>query len=152
MTTPEPASTFNRVAANVSDFIAVESELAKAELVPAAKHAGIGTGFFAGAGAFIFHALWMLVIAMALAISWALNSFTPLGPWGSFTIGFLLTVMFSLLIAFILIMLGRRQFKQVKKPEATIAEAKATAAAISAALGTTPTDEPTLTAYRPVAE
>ncbi len=154
MTTPLPASTLNRVKENVSDFIAVESELAKAELVPAAKHAGIGTGLFAGASAFIFHAIWMLIIAVAIAISWALNSFTPLGPWGAFTFGFLITVVMSLLIAFILIMLGRAQLRQVKKPEATIAEAKATLDSISDALGAQPDTEPAQQVYshRPVAE
>ncbi|PIE21036.1 MAG: hypothetical protein CSA64_03970 [Arachnia propionica] len=154
MTTPLPASALNRVKENVSDFIAVESELAKAELVPAAKHAGIGTGLFAGASAFIFHAVWMLIIAVAIAISWALNSFTPLDPWGAFTFGFLITVVMSLLIAFILIMLGRAQLRQVKKPEATIAEAKATLDSISEALGAKPDAEPVQQVYshRPVAE
>lgn len=110
----------------VSDFVAKESELAAAEIKPAAKAAGMGAGFFAGAAVFLFHALWMLVILIALAVGLLLQALTPLGPLASVTLGFLVSVLFSLLVAAILAVLGRGKFKDVKKPEATIAEAKAT--------------------------
>lgn len=119
----------------LSEFVATESELAAAELKPAAKHAGIGSGMFAGAGTFALHALWMLIIAFALAIGWILDSFTALGPWGAFTLGFVIAAVISLLIAFVLVKIGQAQMKKVKKPEATIAEAKATLQAIAASLG-----------------
>lgn len=110
----------------LSDFVAKESELAAAELKPAAKAAGIGGAFFAGAAVFLFHALWMFVILVALAVGLLLNTLTPLGPWASFTLGFLASVLFSVLVAVILFTLGRGKFAQVKKPEATLSEAKAT--------------------------
>ena len=53
----------------VSDFISKESELAAAEIKPAAKAAGFGAGFFAGAAVFVLHAVWMLVILIALAVT-----------------------------------------------------------------------------------
>lgn len=118
----------------VSDFVARESELAAAELKPAAKAAGIGTGYFAGAAVFVFHAIWMLVILIALAIGLLLYSVTPIGPWGSFTLGFLASIIVSVVIAVILAVLGRNRFRQVKKPDATIAEAKATLDAVVAAI------------------
>lgn len=118
----------------LSEFVATESELAAAELKPAAKHAGIGSGMFAGAGTFALHALWMLIIAFALAIGWILDSFTALGPWGAFTLGFVIAAVISLLIAFVLVKIGQAQMKKVKKPEATIAEAKATLQTIAASL------------------
>ncbi|HJE51064.1 MAG TPA: phage holin family protein [Tessaracoccus flavescens] len=110
----------------VSDFISKESELAAAEIKPAAKAAGFGAGFFAGAAVFVLHAVWMLVILIALAVGLLLNALTSLGPFPAITLGFLVSVLFSLLVAGILFVLGRGKFKQVKKPEATIAEAKAT--------------------------
>ena len=111
----------------VSDFVARESELAAAELKPAAKAAGIGTGYLAGAAMFAFHVIWMLVILLALALGLLIYSVTPLGPWGSFTLGFLA-------IAIVLAILGRNKFRQVKMPEATISEAKATLDAVVAAI------------------
>lgn len=110
----------------VSDFVAKESELAAAEIKPAAKAAGIGAGFFAGAAVFLLHALWMLVILIALAVALLLQAVTPLGPLASVTLGFLVSVLFSVGVALVLVTLGRGKFKDVKKPEATIAEAKAT--------------------------
>ncbi|MFV0430222.1 MAG: phage holin family protein [Arachnia sp.] len=138
MAQQETADTVGRIKDGLSEFISVESELAKAELGPAAKHAGIGSGLFAGAGVFAFHAIWMLIITMALAIGWLLSSVTGLSAWGSFTLGFLITVITSLLIAFILFRAGQLQFRKVKKPEATIAEAKATLNALSSAIGGEP--------------
>ena len=126
----EPRHPLVEIKDAVSDFVAKESELAAAELKPSAKAAGIGTGFFAGAAIFLFHALWMLVIVVALAIGLLLHSVTPMGPWGAFTLGFLATVVFSVLVAGVLFTLGRGKFTQVKKPTATISEAKATLDAV----------------------
>lgn len=114
----------------IADFVSKETELAAAELKPSAKSALVGSGFFAGAAVFLFHALWMLVILIALAIGLLLHAVTPMGPWGSFTLGFLSSVLISVLIAGILITFGRGKFSQVKKPEATISEAKATLDAV----------------------
>lgn len=129
----------------INEFLANEAELAAAELKPAAKHAAIGAGMFTGAGAFAMHALWMLIIAFALGIGWALDAWTSLGPWGSFTIAFILAGIFSLLFGFILVKLGQNQMKQVRKPEATIAEAKATLQAIAHSLGRIKEDLPATT-------
>ena len=114
----------------VADFVSKETELAAAELKPSAKAAGYGAGFFAGAAVFAFHALWMLVILVALAIGLLLHAVTPIGPWGSFTLGFLASVLISVLIAGILFTMGRGKFAQVKAPTATISEAKATLDAV----------------------
>lgn len=126
----EPRHPLVEIKDAVSDFVAKEAELASAELKPAAKAAGMGAGFFAGAAVFLFHALWMLVILITLAVGLLLHSVTPMGPWVSFTLGFLVSVLFSVLVAGILFTLGRGKFSQVKKPEATISEAKATLDAV----------------------
>ncbi len=130
----EPSHPLVDIKDAVSDFVARETELAAAELKPAAKAAGIGTGYFAGAALFAFHAIWMLVILIALAVGLLLYAVTPLGPWSSFTLGFLASVLVSLAIALVLVILGRNKFRQVKKPEATISEAKATLDAVVAAI------------------
>ncbi len=133
-TLKDAGSTFQQVKASLAEFVSKETELAKAEVVPAAKQAGIGSGLFAGAGILALHALWMILIAIVLAIAWLLNSLTNLGPWASGTIAFIVTAVFSLLVAFILVKMGQSRFKKVSMPEATIAEAKATFTAISDAV------------------
>ncbi|MFT3887927.1 MAG: phage holin family protein [Arachnia sp.] len=126
----EPRHPLVEIKDAVSDFVSKESELAAAELKPAAKAGAMGAGFFAGAALFAFHAIWMLVILIALAVGLLLYAVTPLGPWPSFTLGFLVSVLASLLIAAVLFTLGRGKFAQIKKPEATIGEAKATLDAV----------------------
>lgn len=130
----DTGETIQQVRASLAEFVSKETELAKAEVIPAAKQAGIGSGLFGGAGALALHALWMIIISVALGISWLVNAFTVIGPWGSGMIGFLVTAIFSLLIAFILVQLGKSRFKKVSKPEATIAEAKATLTALGDAV------------------
>ncbi|WP_040283461.1 phage holin family protein [Tessaracoccus massiliensis] len=115
---------------SLSEFVSKTSELASAEIKPSAKAAGIGSGFFAGAVIFALHALWMLVILIALAVGLLLHALTPLGAFPSITLGFLVSVLFSLLVAGILFTLGRGKFKAVKKPEATLTEAKLTLDAV----------------------
>ena len=119
-------SSFEEFKQEFSLFVDREKELAKEELVPAARSAGIGAGMFTGAGLFALHALWMILLCIALGVGWLLTSFTELSPWGSFTVGFLLTAVFSLLVGFILFKVGQANMKKVKAPEATISEAKAT--------------------------
>ena len=145
----EPQHPLVEIKDALSDFVAVESELAAAELKPAAKAAGMGTAFFAGAAVFAFHALWMLVILVALAVGLLLHSLTPMGPWGSFTLGFLVSVVFSLLVAAVLVTFGLGKFKQVKKPEATIAEAKATLDAVVDAVVARPAEKAVVVATEP---
>ena len=140
-TLKDAGSTFQQIKASLAEFVSKETELAKAEVVPAAKQAGIGSGLFAGAGILALHALWMILIAVVSAIAWLLNSVTDLGPWASGTIAFAITAVFSLLVAFILVKVGQSRFKKVTKPEATIAEARATLTAISDAVsGDSPSD------------
>lgn len=115
---------------SLSEFASKTSELATAEITPSAKAAGFGAAFFAVAAAFALHALWMLVILVALAVGLLLQAVTPLGAFASLTLGFLVSVLFSLLVAAILFTLGRGKLKEVKKPEATIAEAKLTLDAV----------------------
>lgn len=130
----EPSHPLVDIKDAVAEFVAKESELAAAEIKPAAKAAGIGTGLFAAAGVFVFHALWMFVILFALAISLLLSAVAKLSLLPSLTLGFLASMLFSLLVALVLFTLGRGKFRDVKKPEATIAEAKATLDAVVTAI------------------
>ncbi len=101
-----------------------EIQLAKAELVPAAKNAGIGAGLFGAAGYFAICALSVLYFAAAFALAQVMDT------W----LAFLIVGVALLLIAAVLGLVGYVLVKRVKAPEKTIANANATVAEIKAAV------------------
>jgi hypothetical protein len=101
-----------------------EIQLAKAELVPAAKNAGIGAGLFGAAGYFAICALSVLYFAAAFALAQVVDT------W----LAFLIVGVVLLLIAALLGLVGFLMVKRVKAPEKTIANANATVAELKAAV------------------
>ena len=101
-----------------------EIQLAKTELVPAAKNAGIGAGLFGAAGYFAISALSVLYFAAAFALAQVVDT------W----LAFLIVGVALLLIAAVLGLVGFVLVKRVKAPEKTIASANATVAEIKAAV------------------
>ncbi|HYP45785.1 MAG TPA: phage holin family protein [Propionibacteriaceae bacterium] len=110
---------------DVKHLVQSEIELAKAELIPSAKKAGVGAGMFGGAGYFGINGLLLLYVAIALGI-YALG--LPL--W----LSFLIVALVLLLLAGILALIGLRSVKQVKGPERTIAQAQLTVAELKGAV------------------
>lgn len=100
-------------------------ELAKSELIPAAKNAGIGGGMFGAAGYFGINAATLIYIAAALGLA-ALG----LPYWAAF----LIVAGVLLLIAAILAAIGYTRIKKVKAPERTIANAQALKDELTAAV------------------
>lgn len=100
-------------------------ELAKAELTPAAKNAGIGGGLFGAAGYFGVNAATLIFIAAAMGLA-ALG----LPYWAAF----LIVAGVLLVIAAILGAIGFTRIKKVKPPEKTIANGKALVAELQAAV------------------
>jgi hypothetical protein len=101
----------------VKTLVRDEMELAKHELIPAARNAGIGAGLFGAAGYFAICALSVLYFAAAFGLVAA-----GLAAWLAFVIvGGALFVIAGLcgLIGFVLV-------KRVKPPEHTIAQANKT--------------------------
>ena len=101
-----------------------EIQLAKSELVPAAKNAGIGAGLFGAAGYFAISALSVLYFAAAFALAQVVDT------W----LAFLIVGVALLLIAAVLGLVGFVLVKRVRAPEKTIASANATVAEIKAAV------------------
>ena len=102
-----------------------EIQLAKAELVPAAKNAGIGAGMFGAAGYFGICALSVLYFAAAFGLV-ALG----LSTW----LSFLIVGVVLLVIAAILGLIGLTLVKKVKGPQRTIANVNTTVAELKAAV------------------
>lgn len=94
-----------------------EMELAKSELIPAAKNGGIGAGLFGAAGYFAICALSVLYFAAAFGLA-------ALGL--SYPLAFLLVGVALLVIAGICGGVGFMLIRKVKGPERTIAQANKT--------------------------
>jgi Putative Actinobacterial Holin-X, holin superfamily III len=89
-------------------------ELAKTELVPAAKNGGTGAGLFGAAGYFAISASILLYFAAAFGLVAA-----GLAAW----LAFLIVAAALLLVAGILAGIGYVFIKRVRPPERTIAQA-----------------------------
>ena len=100
-------------------------ELAKSEIIPSAKNAGIGAGLFGAAGYFGINALTLLYVAAALGL-WALG----VALW----LSFLIVAVVLLIIAGVLALIGYTRIKKVKAPEKTIAQTQESVAEISGAI------------------
>jgi hypothetical protein len=99
-------------------------ELAKTELIPAAKNGGTGAGLFGAAGYFGISATILLYFAAAFGLVAA-----GLAPW----LAFLIVAAALLLIAAILAGIGYVFVRRVKGPERTIAQANQTVAEVTEA-------------------
>ena len=94
-----------------------EVELAKSELIPSAKQAGLGAGLFGGAGYLAITAMLLLFFAAAYGINAA-----GLPLW----LSFLIVAVALLILAALLALIGRTRIKKVTPPERTIAAATET--------------------------
>lgn len=111
---------------DIRSLVQNEVALAKSELIPSAKSAGIGAGLFAGAGYFAACAAALLFIAGSLAIWKWLN--IPIA------LGFVIMAVLLLIVAGILGGIGYVLVKKVKGPTKTIAQAKTSVAAVKGAV------------------
>jgi hypothetical protein len=112
------------ITGDVKQLVRDEVQLAKSELVPAAKNAGIGAGMFGAAGYFAICALSVLYFAAAFGLA------TVMPEW----LAFLIVGVALLLIAGVLGLVGFVLVRKVKAPQRTIASAQATIAELKAAV------------------
>jgi hypothetical protein len=100
-------------------------ELAKSELMPAAKNGGMGVGLFMGAAYFAVSALSVLYFALAYGLS-------DLFDWPLW-LGFLVVGILLFLVAAVCGGIGYMLVKKVKAPERTIAQVNETVAEVKSA-------------------
>lgn len=110
------------------------ADLAKAELKPAAKNAGIGAAFVAGLTVVAATALFILLLTCGFALSIIYNQVLGRSPVTALTFGFLTLFVLCLVIIALCALAAWRCFKKVQGPKATIAETKASLNAIGDAL------------------
>jgi Putative Actinobacterial Holin-X, holin superfamily III len=106
---------------DLSGLVRAEIALAKAELRVDAKNAAVGGGLFGAAGYLGLLATVTLVITIAYALVAA-----GLRAWAAF----LIVTVGLLLIAGVLVLVGRSRIKKVSPPERTIRSTKEAIAAV----------------------
>lgn len=131
MAQPEIGEVLADITADIQTIVKGEIELAKAEMVPQVKRVGIGAGMFGAAGYLALQAATLLFICGGLALSALYQNLVPI-IW-AFTLGFLTMAVILLVIAGILVLIGKSKVK-VSSPEATISEADLSAKAVSGAI------------------
>ncbi|OYO24161.1 hypothetical protein CGZ93_04910 [Enemella dayhoffiae] len=139
---PQPQHGLSDVAKLISEDVKAlvqgEIALAKAELVPSAKHAGVGAGLFGGAGYFAMNGLSLLFIAGALGIAALFKA-----PTGWIALGFVIMAVVVFVIAGILALVGKGQLQKVKGPERTIEQAQTTIETIKGSIARATADAKT---------
>ena len=131
MAEPQIGEVIKDITADVQTIIRGEIELAKAELMPQVKSTGIGAGLFGAAGYFAIQAATLLFICGGLALS-ALYTGLVNTIW-AFTLGFLTMAIILLVVAAVLVLIGKSKIK-LSAPEKAIAEANRSIEAVTGAI------------------
>lgn len=118
----------------VPTMVSQIKELATAEIKPAVKNGGIGVGLFGGAAVVGLTVLKLFLLTGAFAFSMIYAEVAGRNPLTALTLGFLTMSVLALIIMAVLALLGKGRISQVKAPEATIAETKASLNAFADAI------------------
>lgn len=131
----ELADVIKSITADVTTIVKGEIELAKAELMPQAKSAGIGAGLFGAAGYFAITAAMLLFLSMSFGVSVAFYTWAKTDVLGSLAWGFAVMAVLLLVLAGILALVGKNKLeKDLTGPGATVAQAEASITAVKTAL------------------
>lgn len=122
---PAVSDLIKSITDDVKSLVRGEIALAKAELVPTAKKAGVGAGMFSAAAYLGISAVPLLLIAASLGIA-ALGVPTALA--------FVIVGVALLILAGLFALVGRGMFKKVKAPTAAKDQAIETVAEVKGAL------------------
>lgn len=129
-----PKTFVNNLVIDTKSLVQDNIALAKAEVVPSAKAAGVGGGMFGAAGYLAANAASLLFLAGGLGFA---KLFAGLLDWSAIpaiALGFVAMAIVLLLLAGILALVGKSKMKQVQPPKETIKEAKLTVASVKQSL------------------
>lgn len=131
---PDIAEVIRNIQADVTTIVKGELELAKAELMPQAKAAGIGAGLFGGAAYFGLTGAMLLFCGLSFWMSLCFQDWFALDLLAALAWGFATIAVVFFLIAGVLALIGKGRMEQVSGPEVTVASAEASVAAVKGAV------------------
>lgn len=132
-TNPGIAEIISNIQADVTAIVKGELELAKAELMPQAKAAGIGAGLFGAAAYFAITGGTLLFLGLSFLLSLGFMAWFNLPLLGAAAWGFSLMAVLVFLLAGVLALVGKQQLN-FTTPDATIAQAEASVASFKSAI------------------
>jgi uncharacterized membrane protein YqjE len=147
------AEVIKSIQADVTTIVRGELELAKAELMPQAKAAGVGIGLFSGAAVVGFTGLTVLLLGLAFWLSFGFQTWFHLDILPALAWGFAVIAVLFFLAAGALALIGKNRLRFTGAPE-TVAGAEATVAAVKGAVdhGLEDVEALSLTGRRPELE
>jgi len=150
---PDIAELIKNIQADVTAIVRGEIELAKAELMPQAKAAGIGAGLFGVAAVVGLTGLTVLLLGLSFWLSLGFQVWFHLELLAALAWGFAVMAVLFFLVAGVIALLGKNQLKFTGAAQ-TAASAEATVAAVKGAvqLGLEDVEALSLTGRRPELE
>ena len=147
------AEVIKNIQADVTAIVRGEIELAKAELMPQAKAAGIGAGLFTVAGVIGLTGLTVLLLGFSFWLSFGFQTWFQLDILPSLAWGFATIAILFFIGAAVVALLGKNQLK-FTGAAATAASTEATVTAVKGAVaaGLEDVQELSLTGRRPELE
>lgn len=127
------ADVIKNIQADVITIVRGEIELAKAELLPQAKSAGIGAGMFGAAAYIAILGVTMLFGGLSFLLSLGFQAWFHLDLLAALTWGFTVMAVLMFVVAGLLALIGKNQLN-LKGPKAAIASAEETVAAVKVAV------------------
>lgn len=127
------ADVIKNIQADVTAIVRGEIELAKAELMPQAKAAGIGAGLFTVAAVVGLTGLTVLLLGFSFWLSFGFQAWFNLDLLPSLAWGFATIAVLFFIVAAVVAVLGKNQLKFTGAKE-TAANAEETVAAVKGAV------------------
>lgn len=121
-----PKTFVNNLVVDTKSAVNDNIALAKAEIAPAAKAAGVGGGMFGAAGYLGANAASLLFLAGGLGFGLLYSHLFGWGVLAASALGFVTVAVVLLILAGILALIGKKKLKDVQPPKQAIAEAKTT--------------------------
>lgn len=128
---PAVSDVLTSITSDIKTIVQGEIELAKAEVVPQVKRAGVGAGMFGAAGYFAISALTLIYVSLGFVCSALYAMVMPL-LWAG-AAGFATVALIFLIVAGILVLIGKSRFA-FTSPERTLTEAELSLAAVQTAV------------------
>lgn len=130
---PDIAEVLKNIQADVTTIVKGEIELAKAELIPQAKAAGIGAGLFGGAAYLAITGAGLLFCGLSFWLSVGFQSWFGMDLLAALTLGFVVMAVLLFVGAGVFALIGKNKLS-VRGPEATIANAQESVEAVKEAV------------------
>ena len=113
----EISDLLNSITGDIRTIISDEIALVKAEIKPAVRHVGVGSGMFGAAAYFAISATIILWFVFAAGFAWLYASVTSISAWGAAFWGMFTAMFLVLIIAGVFVMIGMKNFRQIHGPE-----------------------------------